>query len=332
MRLRRHPLPIRPTESESTVNVPSSDPTRVLRVLRARSVQVPAVTLGVLVLAAACGGGSNKSSASAGTTPAATQGGPNAAPSTRPGTSGSISAVNPTSIFVQDTADQTQTTVNFTSSTTFSQAVTTTAAAVKVGDCVTASAATANARPSARPSAGASRTPVTALTATSVTITATSGTCTRGNGGGFGAGAGGFRGNPSARPSNFPSGFPSGAARGNFGGFADTTFGTVTSVGNGTFVVKSTRGGGNGGTATTADVTVTTTASTTYREDETATKANLKVGLCATAIGTTDDTGAVTARTIALSTPTSSGCTTRFGGRGFGGRFPGGAGPGGRGG
>jgi hypothetical protein len=303
-------------ESESTVNVATSDLQRTLRVLRARRLQVPAVAIGVVVLAAACGGGSsNKSSTQTGSV--ASQGAaPNATPSTRPGTSGTISAVNPTNIFVQNTQAQSQTTVNFTASTTFSQSVTTTAAALKVGDCVTATAATPTARPSARPSATASRAPVTALTATNVMITATSGSCTRA--GGFGGG------NPSARPSFRPSARPSGAARG--GGFGGAAFGTVGSVSNGSFVVNSTRG------SSTTKVTVTTSASTVYREDETATKANLKVGLCATAIGTTDETGAVTARTIALSTPTSSGCTTGFGG-GFGrGRFGGGAGGAGNGG
>ncbi len=68
-------------------------------------------------------------------------------------------------------------------------------------------------------------------------------------------------------------------------------------------------------------MTVTTTSSTTYSETETATKANLKVGLCATAIGQTDDTGAVTARTISLNTPTASGCTAGFGGGLGRGRF-----------
>jgi hypothetical protein len=148
-------------------------------------------------------------------------------------------------------------------------------------------------------------------------ITSTTGTCTRAGGG--------FGGNPSARPSFRPSARPSGAARGAGGGFGfgNAAFGTVASVGNGSFVVTSTRG------ASTTKVTVTTTSATVYREDETATKASLKVGLCATAIGATDDTGAVTARTIALSTPTASGCTTGFGG-GFGrGRFgAGGAGGG----
>lgn len=273
---------------------------------------MPAVVLGVVVLAAACGGGS---STSTGATAAASGGAaPSAAPTARPGTTGTISAVNPSSIFVQNQQTQSQVTVNFTGTTTFSQTITANAAALKVGDCVTATAAAPGATPSARPSAGASRIPVTALTATAVVITSTTGNCT--TGGGFGA-------NPSARPSGGfrPSGGarPSGAARGGFGGFGQAAFGKVASVGSGTFVVSSTRNNA------TSMVTVTTTSATTYREMETGTKANLKVGLCATAIGNTDDTGAVTARTIALSSPTSTGCTAGFGGFGRG-RFGGGAG------
>jgi hypothetical protein len=310
------------SESESTVNAPSSEIQRGMSTVRRLS--LPAVVLGVVVLAAACGGGSN--SASTGATAAASGGAaPTAAPTTRPGTSGSISAVNPSSIFVQNTQNQSQVTVNFTGTTTFSQTVTTTAAALKVGDCVTATAASTSstgATPSARPSASTSRAPVTALTATAVDITSSTGKCTLGTGGGFG-------GNPSARPSGGfrPSGGarPSGAARGGGGGFGQAAFGTVASVGNGDFVVTSTRNNA------TSKITVTTTSATTYRALETATKANLKVGLCATAVGTTDDTGAVAARTIALSPATSTGCSLGFGGGGFGrGRFgAGGAGAGG---
>ncbi len=301
------------SESEFPVNVPSSELPRLQRalgVIQPRRLRVPAVALGVVVLAAACG--SSGKSTTTGTTAASPSAAPSGAPSARPGTTGTISAVNPSNIFVQDTQNQTQTTVNFSATTTFTETVTTTAAALKAGDCVTATAASTNATPSARPSTGASRAPVTALTATNVIITSTSGDCTR-TGGGFGGG-----GNPGARPSFRPSARPSGAARGGGFGFADTAFGSVASVGNGSFIVNSTRG------SSTTKVTVTTTSATTYRENETVTKANLKVGLCATAIGATDDTGAVTARTIALSTPTSSGCTLGFGG-GFGrGRFGGG--------
>jgi hypothetical protein len=296
------------TDSESTVNVSSFERQRLPQ--RFRGLRVPAVALGVVVLSAACG--SSGKSVSTGTTAPAPAARPSGAPSARPGTTGKISAVNPTNIFIVNDQSQSQTTVNFSTSTTFTQTVTSTATALKVGDCVTATAASTGARPSALPSSRPSRAPVTALTATNVVITATSGSCARSNAA-FGA-------NPSARPSFRPSARPSGTTRRGGGfGFGNTAFGAVASVGDGSFVVTSTRGPGAG--SSTAKVTVTTTSATTYRENEAATRANLKVGLCATAIGTTDDTGAVNARTISLSTPTSSGCSLGFAG-GFGrGRF-----------
>jgi hypothetical protein len=70
-------------------------------------------------------------------------------------------------------------------------------------------------------------------------------------------------------------------------------------------------------------VTVTTTRATTYQQTAKATKAALKVGQCATAIGSTDDTGAVTARSIAVSPPMNGACGGFGGFGGFGGRFRG---------
>jgi hypothetical protein len=287
------------------VNTPAPESLRAA--VSHRRMQVPAVALGVLVLAAGCasGGGSTAGSAAQtprGASPTSAAGASGAA--ARPGTTGSISAVNPSSIYVQNTQAG-QVTVNFTGATTFSQTVPATAAALKVGQCVTATSA------STTSSNGASPAPVTSLTATSVTVTQASGSCTRGAGGNFG-------GLGSARPSGAP-GFPrpSGSAR--RGNFPRASFGTVASVGNGSFVITSTRN------SKSTKVTVTTTSATTYRQLESATKANLKVELCATAIGATDDTGAIAARSIALSTPAASGCSAGFGG----GRFGGGGGTGG---
>jgi hypothetical protein len=264
---------------------------------------LPVVALGVLGLAAGCG-----SSGSSNTTTSSAQSPQGGSPSSgapggtgaRPGTTGTISQVNPTSIFVQNPQNG-QVTVNYTAKTAFSRTAATTAAALKVGDCVTATAASPSGNGSAAPSKG----PVSSLTATNVTITATTRNCTR-----FGGGAGG----PNARPSGAPRanrsfGPSAGARRGGFGGAA---FGTVASVGSSNFVVNSVRG------KNTTKVTVTTTSATKYQQIESATKSNLKVGLCASAFGTTDDTGAVTARTISLSTPGANGCTMGFGGGRFG--------------
>ena len=67
---------------------------------------------------------------------------------------------------------------------------------------------------------------------------------------------------------------------------------------------------------------VTLTSTTTFTQRTTASSTDLAVGKCATAIGTADSTGAVTARSITISTPGASGCTAGFGG------FRGGAGGG----
>lgn len=269
-----------------------------------RRMQVPVVALGVLVLAAGCAssGGSTPAGSVAQAPKSASPTGAAGAPAAaRPGTTGSISAVNPSSIYVQN-PQAGQVTVDFTAATTFSQTVPATAAALKVGACVTATSASTG---SGSSGTSGTPTPVTSLTATSVTITAATGSCTRGPGN-FG-GLGGARPSGAPRPDGArPSGSP---RRGNFGRAA---FGTVASVGNGSFVVTSTRG------AATTKVTVTTTSATTYRQLEAATKAALKVNLCATAFGATDDTGAVTARSIALSTAGANGCSAGFGGGRFG--------------
>ena len=71
---------------------------------------------------------------------------------------------------------------------------------------------------------------------------------------------------------------------------------------------------------------MTVTGATTYTKTVTATSSAIKVGLCASAFGTADDTGAITAKQIQLSAPTNGTCSARLGG-GFGG-FPRGGAPG----
>lgn len=304
-----------PTKASPTVTTPTTQ--SPFPSLSRRWLQASAVAVGIVVLVAACGSSSSTKSAaqaptggtaSTGAGSGGTAGG--AGGGARPGTTGKIAQVNPSSIYVQGTSSQV--TVNYSAKTTFSQTVTTASGVLKVGDCVTATAAAA-ARPSGAPSAtpSASRTPTTALTATAVTITSTSGSCTLGTGNRGNRAPGAF-----ASGRARPSGSPSFAGRaGGGGGFGNAAFGSVASVDNNGFVVSSTRAG------KTTKVTVTTTPTTTFRQQTTATKADLKVGLCATAVGSTDSTGAVTARTIALSTAGANGCTTGFGGfgRGFGG-------------
>jgi uncharacterized membrane protein len=90
----------------------------------------------------------------------------------------------------------------------------------------------------------------------------------------------------------------------------------VTAVSATGFTVHS---AARGQTAAT-DTTVTVNATTTYSKVESATSSALAVGQCIAAVGSTDDTGAVTAKTIGISKAGPNGCTQGFGGRGAGGR------------
>ncbi|HJP74768.1 MAG TPA: DUF5666 domain-containing protein [Pseudonocardiaceae bacterium] len=256
----------------------------------------------------ACGGGTapeaTNSAAPPATKPTVAQ-----AP---PGAFGTAAAVSASSLEVQNPSTG-QVTVNFSSSTTFSNTVSGTLADVTAGSCVTVSS---TATGTTRPAPG---TPITARTVT-ITTPGPNG-CT--------AGAGGFRGGNGTRPSGSPR--PSGSARpsgtngkggGNFGGFA---FGSVSAVTSTGFTVH---GVARGQTPAT-DTTVTVNSSTTYSKVESATSSALAVGDCVAAVGSTDDTGAVTAKSIAISKPGPNGCSQGFGGgrfRGNGGGTGGGNG------
>lgn len=259
----------------------------------------------------ACGGGSTPAASTNTSTPPTSR---PSGPQTPPGTFGTAAAVNATSVEVQNPTNG-QVTVNFSSSTTFSDTVSGTLADVTVGSCVTVSS---TATGTSRPAAG---TPITART---VSISqATANGCTAGGFGG-GGGRGGAGGNGTTRP-NRPSGSPrpsgtNGAGRGNFGGFA---FGSVTAVSATGFTVHSAARGQNAAT----DTAVTVNSSTTYSKVESATSSALAVGDCIAAVGSTDDTGAVTAKTIGISKAGPNGCTQGFaGGRGRGGNGGGGNG------
>jgi hypothetical protein len=88
----------------------------------------------------------------------------------------------------------------------------------------------------------------------------------------------------------------------------------VTATG---FDVKSTFRNGAGATATATPTTrvvhVTTTASTTYTRTAAATSEAAAVGTCVTATGTSDQTGALTARTINVRPAVNGACSLGFG-------------------
>lgn len=276
----------------------------------------------------------------------------------RPAASGLIAEVDPGSMEVQSTTAQT--TVNWTSATTFTQTAKAALTDVKAGSCVSAiaegtagttaaaggtSAAAGGTAPAAPTATSRTRTQpkVTALTATIVTISpAVAGKCTAE--GGFGVGGfagGGFAGTrpsgaaPDAAPTDAAG--PSGAARATgaagFGGRGgEVLSGKVSKVSGSALTVVVTERADD----STYDSTVTVTAATTYSQTKSVSSAAAKVGLCASAIGTADTTGNVAAKSIALTSPTNGTCNAGFGrggrGTGVGGNGAAGSGGGGAGG
>jgi Domain of unknown function (DUF5666) len=292
---------------------------------------IPALAgLGIVVVAVAACGSAGSTATVTGTsaaTPAA-QGssspsaGSGAGTAAFPGVIGTAAAVSASSMEVQNPTSG-QVTVTFTASTPITDTVAATARDVTVGSCVSVVG-----KPAA---AGSASGPVTATT---VTISAAvGGKCTGGFGGGFGGGGfggGGFgRGTASPNPSFSPRARPTGS-RGAFGnGAFGGANGKVTSVTATGFVVLQTRGrfggaagatGATGATPSTTSVTVIANASTTYTETVSAKPSALKVGQCITALGTANSIGAIAAKSIRVSPPGPSGCTTSFAGRGGFGR------------
>jgi hypothetical protein len=250
----------------------------------------------------------------------------NGAGGIRPTAFGTIAALSSGTVQVQNSTAQT--TVKYTGATTFSTTTTSTLAAVKVGSCITAAAArtsTAGGGPtSGTTAAPTTRTAITALTATTVQISApVAGACT----GGFGArtrstvrASDGAAPTGAAAPSAGASGGTGGAGgsaggRRTSGAVGERAFGKVTAVTQSSIVVEQT----NRTTKAASTVTVTVTGTTAFTATSTTNSSVLKVGLCAVAVGTADSTGAVAAKSIAVSPASSNGCNG-FGAGGFGGR------------
>ena len=225
-----------------------------------------------------------------------------------PGAAGRVAAVSGSTAQVQSQQDG-QVAVSWTSTTKFTQEVAARAADVEVGDCVLVTPS----RTAASSPDDSGATDDTQVTAGSVRITATGGTCTpqlRGPGGGSGGPS--LNGSPpSGAPSGEPPGAPPGSTgrvRGSFG-----ALGKVTAVSGSGFTVRWVRPAAGGSSSTRSSaVTVTTSSSTTYTRTAAASAADVKVGGCLDAQGTTDSTGAVTAATIALSKPVGGECGGGF--------------------
>ncbi len=309
-------------------------PFRTSRPRLARAGGVLGSVVLVALAVAACGGGS--------ATPSATTAGPG---STRtagagagvpriPGVTGLIAAVEGTTMQVQSTTKQTA--VGWTPATRITRSAAGTPADIAVGSCVVVRSAPTD------PTLGAGAAANGPVSAASVQVSpAVNGSCldALGGAGGIRAGGGFPTGAPTDRPAgdqmpprDGATGAPGGPGGRGFGGVG--VVGQVTSLGDGEFTVASIGRAGDGGAAgatasvavstlTTTSVTVTILSATTVTVTKAAAAGDIKVGLCATAIGAADDIGKVTATSIVLRDPVSGSCTT---GGGFGG--PAGPGPG----
>ncbi len=298
---------------------------------------------GVLLLA---GCSSAQSATTTGSTPAGTASGRQGSQTARiPGTFGLIAEITGKTLQVQGTSAQTA--VTYTDTTTITRQASGTAADLKAGVCVSVRSAESSGSGTASPASGAGEASGN-VTASSITISEpVNGQCqATAFGGGNGAGNGGQPGGgmasgmpsgamPSGAPGGngggmpsgaasggpgggMPSGMPSGGqsagASGQRGGFGRGVSGTVESVSGETFVVKVTQPSGGGTataspSATTSNVTVTIGSSATITKTVSSDASALKVGLCAWANGSTDNTGAVTATSIRLSDAVNGACT-----------------------
>jgi hypothetical protein len=261
------------------------------------------------------------------------------------GATGSVAALNTSSMEVQN-ASTGQTTVNWTTSTQFSKSVTESVSSLNPGSCVTV---TGTASKKSKTTIAARSISVTSPTSTGScnsfgTRTAPGGAVRTGGGGGFEfRGGGGFPagGTSGSRPS-FPSG---GAGAGNFRKqFAsiDIASGKVTAVKGSTLTVSGTSlnpGSFAGRTKKsssktkkftppkTEKLTITTSDSTPVSATQSTTPSALAVGDCVSAFGPAASTGAVTATTVRITSTGGGSCSGGFP-RGGGGFFggPGGGG------
>lgn len=221
------------------------------------------------------------------------------------GTFGIIAAVSGETLQVR--GSDAQTSVTYTDDTTFTQQVTGSADDLTKGLCVSGRGATGD---------------DDTITAESLTITeATDDGCASGFGGGGGQRPDGDQGtppsdmpsmDPSAMPSDLPTDMPSGApsmdpsampsgAPGDGGGQGGSFIsGEIASIDGDTVTVK-----GSDDETTTFKIGDDTTITTT----KDAASKDAVEGVCALAQGDTDDTGAVTATSIALSEATDGECT-----------------------
>jgi hypothetical protein len=261
--------------------------------------KVAAACGSVVLLLGASACGSNGNDKNAGTTgQTGQQGGPNdqqgGPENPMPGTNGKVAAVTGSTAQVQGMDGQVA--VTWTGSTTFTREVTARLADVRVGDCVLVGSAD-------QPSSS-DGTPATEVTASNVRITPkTNGSCDLGMRGPGGQAAPGGTGEGPQLNGTPPTGAPQGGRRPQVRAMAGAV-GEVTAVSGSGFTVAAAKPGSDDTTA----VTVTVDGQTTYTATAKGSASDVKVGVCVAANGTTDDTGAVTARTVAVSQPRDGQC------------------------
>jgi hypothetical protein len=270
------------------------------------------------------------------------------------GATGSVAALNASSMEVQNPASG-QTTVNWTSTTQFSKTVSEAVSSLSTGDCVSVTGTQSK----------KSKTTIAARSI-SVSTPAPSGACTGpgaratipgaagGGAGGFqfrggGGGESGFGKGGGTRPS-FPTG---GSGASNFRKqLASLAFasGKVTAVNGSTVTVsginvspsslprRTSKSGSQSSKSAkkptlpkTQTLKITTSSSTTLNATQSAAASDLAVGDCVSAFGPAANNGAVTATTVRISMPSGGSCTGGFGrfaggGGGFSGGGPGGPG------
>lgn len=249
-----------------------------------------------------------------------------------PGANGEVVAITGTTAQVRNQQSG-QVAVSWTDATTFTTTADAALADVVVGDCVVA--------------LGADTTAGTAATSITITKPL-DGSCDAGGPGGFGGrggsgagggfpgGSGGGRsgmsppaGMPSGAPTGMPGGVPSGGLGGDSGGSSPSgaiVIGTVTSVEVDGLVVdaRSFRAPGgapgqSGGTAPTQSPTATPSATvesvrvavntdTKITTPAAADASAMTVGACVTALGDSDDVGAISATSISVSPKGDAGC------------------------
>ena len=244
--------------------------------------------------------------------------------------SGSVASISGTTMEVQSTSSG-QTTVEWTSSTTFSERVTETESAVAVGDCLTVTGTPAK----------KSKTTVTARLIT-ISQPSSTGKCATGLGGASGTGSLGGRPSGTSGPPSGAAGFPGGGSgppsgssgsgskgRGSFAG-ANVTIvsGEVTAV-NGTSVsvlgtllsgfAQPRKGAKKTSAPKTQKLKITMGTSTTLSETQSTAASSLAVGDCVSALGQSGSTGGITATTVSITSTGGKTCSVGPSGGPFGG-------------